>query len=99
MGAKKGSPAKRKSAVKQKPKDAAPAPETAPKIDRRMRKTVVAAIRRQVERKLEKEIEKASLADYIRLVQLEKELQQTEAKERNATWVEPKAAEEPGPGK
>ena len=89
MSAKKESPAKRKSAVKQKPKDAAPAPETAPKIDRRMRKTVVAAIRRQVERKLEKEIEKASLADYIRLVQLEKELEEDEPREIKVTWMDP----------
>jgi hypothetical protein len=99
MSAKKETPAKRKSSRPAKPKDGAPASDTAPKVDRRMRKTVVAAIRRQVEQKLENEIERASLADYIRLVQLEKELQQTEAKERNATWVEPKAAEEPDLGK
>jgi hypothetical protein len=56
-----------------------------------MQKTVVATIRERVEKRLAKNVEKASLADYIRLVQLEKELQHTEAKEIKATWVEPKA--------
>jgi hypothetical protein len=56
-----------------------------------VQKTVVATIRERVEKRLAKNVEKASLADYIRLVQLEKELQQTEAKEIKATWVEPKA--------
>ncbi len=64
-----------------------------------MRKTVVAGIRQQVEKRLEKNVKKASLADYIRLVQLEKELQQTEAKETKATWVEPRVTEDLTSGK
>ena len=99
MTARKQSSPKRKSTGKAKPKNAPPAKDSAPKTDKRMRKTVVAVIRQKVEERLEENVKKASLADYIRLVQLEKELQQTEAKERNATWVEPKAAEEADPGK
>jgi hypothetical protein len=69
-----------------------------------IQKTVVATIRERVEKRLAKNVEKASLADYIRLVQLEQELQHTEAKEIKATWVEPKAkrkkqTEEPKPEK
>jgi hypothetical protein len=80
--------AKRKLAPKRSGRAAAkPA-----KIDGSMQKTVVATIREQVEKRLAKNVEKASLADYIRLVQLEKELQPTEAKEIKATWVKPKAA-------
>jgi hypothetical protein len=63
------------------------------KPDQRLRKTVVGLIRQKVEQKLEEKIERASLADYIRLVQLEKELQNTEAKETKATWVDPRKAE------
>lgn len=46
-------------------------------------------IREEVEKKLSKGVEKASLADYIRLVQLEKELTETEPKETKATWIDP----------
>ena len=75
-----------------KPKKAKPA-ETEAEKDRRAQKTVVASMRRNLELKLEKNV-KASLSDYIRLVQLEKELQNTEAKETKATWVDPRATEE-----
>jgi hypothetical protein len=54
---------------------------------------MVETIRKRVEKKLSSEDMKASLADYIRLVQLEKELQTTEAKETKATWVDPKSGE------
>ena len=99
MSVKKASPAKRKTAAARKPKNAKPPKKTGPKKDRRMRKTVVAAIREKVEERLEKNVNKASLADYIRLMQLEKELQNTEAKETKATWVEPKGTEHSDSGK
>ncbi len=51
-------------------------------------KTVVQKIRENVEKKLTKGVEKASLADYIRLVQLEKEMTNAEPKETKATWVD-----------
>jgi hypothetical protein len=80
--------AKQKRAPKRGNKTA----DKAVKIDPVMHKTVVAVIRERVEKRLAKNVEKASLADYIRLVQLEKELQPTEAKEIKATWVKPRAA-------
>ncbi len=99
MSAKRKSPAKQKTAPRSKAKDAKPPKETGPKTDRRLRETVVAAIRQKVEERLEKNVNKASLADYIRLMQLEKELQNTEAKETKATWVEPKGTEHSDSGK
>lgn len=63
----------------------------------RPQKTVVREIRKQIEEKLTHGVEKATLADYIRLVQLEKELTGTTPKETKATWVDPKelGTEEP----
>jgi hypothetical protein len=66
--------------------------QEAKKVDRRAYKTVVKALRQSLQEKLAKNI-RASLSDYIRLVQLEKELQTTEAKETKATWVDPKSGE------
>jgi hypothetical protein len=94
MTAKNKTATKRESPSKPKRPAKSKKAEPAPKVDRRARKTVVKAIRQMVEEKLENEIEKASLADYIRLVQLEKELQQTGAKEKDATWVDPRGTRE-----
>ena len=80
------------AASKSKRKNAKPAKTEVAK-DGRAQKTVVASMRRNLELNLEKNI-RASLSDYIRLVQLEKELQNTEAKETKATWVDPRATEE-----
>ena len=55
--------------------------------------TVIREIRHKVEEKLTQNVEKASLADYIRLVQLEKELADATPKETKATWVDPKEVE------
>jgi hypothetical protein len=93
MSAKQKKPAALKSkATTPKKGSKAPKSEEATKVDRRPYKTVVKSIRRNLQQKLEKNI-KASLSDYIRLVQLEKELQTTEAKETKATWVDPKNGE------
>lgn len=70
---------------------------TAPGVKRprkpAQKKTVVQKIREKVEKKLSKGVEKASLADYIRLVQLEREMADAEPKETKATWVDPKERE------
>ena len=59
---------------------------------------VVRVLREQVEQKLTKEGVKASLGDYIRLVQLQKELEEEQPREIKVTWVEPKGAEESDSG-
>jgi hypothetical protein len=93
MTAKNKTATKRESPSKPKRPAKSKEAEPAPKVDNRAQKTVVKAIRKNLERKLEKNV-KASLADYIRLVQLEKELQQTGAKEKDATWVDPRGTQE-----
>jgi hypothetical protein len=57
---------------------------------RKTQSEVVGIIRRKVETKLRKDA-KATLGDYIRLVQLEKDLEADEPKQITVTWVEPKA--------
>ena len=42
---------------------------------------------------------KASLGDYIRLVQLQKELEEDEVREIRVTWVEPETVTEETPKK
>jgi hypothetical protein len=81
----------KKTIVKKKPTAKPKAPATAPR--RPTRRKMVTEIRKQVEDRLAKDVKKASLTDYIRLVQLEKELSQTVAKETRATWVEPQEEE------
>jgi len=53
---------------------------------------VIAAIRKTVETKLKKDA-KATLGDYIRLVQLQKELEGQDPQEIKAGWVESKSEE------
>lgn len=53
---------------------------------------IVAMIRQKVEEKLTKDA-KATLGDYIRLVQLQKDLEDGDVKEIRVTWVEPKKTE------
>jgi hypothetical protein len=53
---------------------------------------VVALIRKKVEAKLKKDT-KASLGDYIRLVQLQKELEEADVRQLNVTWVDPEKPE------
>ena len=51
---------------------------------------VVAKLLLEVEKKLGKET-KASLGDYIRLVQLQKELEEDEVREIKVRWIDPEA--------
>lgn len=83
MGGTKTKPQKRAPAAKAKP-----ATKSAPKRRARKPTTVVKEIRKRVEEKLTQDVHKASLGDYIRLVQLEKELKDTEPKEIKVTWVD-----------
>ncbi len=46
-----------------------------------------------MEQKLGDEAVKATLGDYIKLVQLQQELEEDELKEIKVTWVEPEATE------
>lgn len=54
---------------------------------------MVEKIRKRVEKRLSESDVKASLGDYIRLVQLEKELEAEEPKEIKVTWVNPEEKE------
>jgi hypothetical protein len=56
----------------------------------------VKRIRKKVEEKLEAVAVKGTLADYVRLLQLEKELDEEEPREIKVQWVEPSKAK---PGK
>lgn len=49
---------------------------------------VINRLIKQVEDKLAKNDAKATLADYIRLIQLKKELEENEPKEIRVTWIE-----------
>ena len=53
---------------------------------------IVATIRRNVEIKLKKDA-KATLGDYIRLIQLQKDLEDEEIQEIRVTWVDPAKTE------
>jgi hypothetical protein len=53
---------------------------------------VVALIRKKVEAKLKKDT-KATLGDYIRLVQLQKELEVEDVREIKVTWIDPERPE------
>jgi hypothetical protein len=60
------------------------------------KKTQAAAVKKllkNVEKKLVGEDVKASLGDYIRLLQLQQELEEEEPKDIKVTWVEPKSEE------
>jgi hypothetical protein len=55
----------------------------------------IAKLLKRLEAKLEEETPKASLGDFIRLVQLEKELADEETpREIKVTWVEPRVTSE-----
>ena len=57
---------------------------------RRSKTTVVKKILKKVEEKLKSDEVRATLGDYIKLVQLEKELEDEEPREIKVTWIEPK---------
>ena len=52
---------------------------------------VVNKLLKKVEQKLSDEEVKATLGDYIRLVQLQKDLEEDQPREIKVTWVEPEA--------
>ena len=74
-----------KKSAKTASKEAAPPPRSY-----RKPATVMSAIRKKVEEKLTNDVHKASLGDYIRLLQLENELKESQPKEIKVTWVDPK---------
>ena len=57
----------------------------------RAKARVVKRLLRRLEQKLSDEEVKATLGDYIRLVQFERELEEDEPREIKVTWVEPEA--------
>ncbi len=54
---------------------------------------MVNTLLKKVEQKLSEDEVKATLGDYIRLVQLQKELEEDETREIKVTWVEPETTE------
>ena len=52
---------------------------------------MVGQLLEEVEKKLRVDTGKATLGDYIKLVQLQKELDEDEPREIRVTWVEPAA--------
>jgi hypothetical protein len=64
--------------------------EEAEGIKRRQSETVAKLVER-AEQELDAKM-KASLGDYIRLVQLQKDLEEEEVREIKVTWVEPEEA-------
>ena len=59
---------------------------------------VVKKLLEKVEKKLSGDEVKATLGDYIRLVQLQKELEEEQPREIKVTWVEPTETAEPKTG-
>lgn len=80
-----------KAPAKEAPKRATPAEKLATK---RTKAEVVQKILERMEDKLSSDEMRATLGDYIRLVQLEKELEDDEPREIKVTWVEPKTESE-----
>ncbi len=54
---------------------------------------VIANLLKKVEEKLSGDDMKATLGDYIRLIQLQKEMDEDEPREIKVTWVEPEETE------
>jgi len=67
--------------------------ETERQQKKKTQAAVVKKLLESVERKLGGKDVKATLGDYIRLVQLQQELEQEEPKDIKVTWVEPKSEE------
>ena len=57
---------------------------------------MVKKLLKNVEKKLGGEDVKATLGDYIKLMQLQKDMDEDEPKEIRVTWVEPEKKSEPG---
>jgi hypothetical protein len=67
--------------------------QTERKQKKKTQAAVVKKLLKNVEKKLAGDDVKASLADYIRLMQLQTELEEEEPKDIKVTWVEPKSEE------
>jgi SAM-dependent MidA family methyltransferase len=65
--------------------------ETERKQKKKTQAAVVQKLLKNVEKKLGGEDVKATLGDYIRLVQLQQELEDEEPRDITVTWVEPKS--------
>lgn len=67
--------------------------QTERKQKKKTQAAVVKKLLKNVERKLGGEDVKATLGDYIRLVQLQQELEEEEPRDITVTWVEPNSGE------
>jgi hypothetical protein len=67
--------------------------QTERKQKKKTQAAVVTKLLKNVEKKLGGEDVKATLGDYIRLVQLQQELEEEEPKDIKVTWVDPKPGE------
>jgi hypothetical protein len=78
---------------KKKPDSARPKPKPRTISAEKGQAGVVKKLLKRVEQKLSGDEVKASLGDYIRLVQLQKELEDEQPKEMKVTWVKPEETE------
>ena len=67
--------------------------QTERKQKKKTQAAVVEKLLKSVEKKLGGKDVKATLGDYIRLVQLQQELEEEEPRDITVTWVEPKREE------
>lgn len=67
--------------------------QTERKQKKKTQAAVVEKLLKNVEKKLAGKEVKATLGDYIKLVQLQTELEEEEPKDITVTWVEPKSEE------
>ena len=67
--------------------------QTERKQKKKAQAAVIKKLLKNVEKKLGGEDVKATLGDYIRLVQLQQELEEEEPKDVKVTWVDPKPEE------
>jgi len=67
--------------------------QTERKQKKKTQAAVVEKLLKNVEKKLAGKDVKATLGDYIKLVQLQTELEEEEPKDITVTWVEPKSEE------
>lgn len=82
-----------KSAPRRRPAATPAVQEDAKPAAKRSKTEMVRKILQRMEDKLSKDDVKATLGDYIRLVQLEKELKDEEPREIKVTWIEPAKTE------
>jgi hypothetical protein len=59
----------------------------------RYKRRAISRLIKRIEKKLESDVAKATVADFVRLLQLQKELEEETPKEIKVTWVEPSEEE------